>query len=229
MSVKVENLNMYFGKKQVLYDIHLDLEKGIYGLMGPNGAGKTTLMRILTGLLKSKEGQIRIDGKLGYLSQHYGAFKDFTCLEMLDYYVTYRKEKMERSDLSELLEKVHLGEEKNKKIKNLSGGMLRRLGIAQSLLGNPDVIILDEPLVALDPEERVRIKEILKTLKEDKIVLISTHIVEDIDDVCNHYLIMKQGKMIFEGDKEALLNTAKDRSDKEIHSLEEGYLCIVQN
>lgn len=229
MSIKVNNLNIYFGKKQILKNISFELENGIYGLMGPNGAGKTTLMRHLVGLMKAKEGTIEMKGRIGYLSQHYGAFKDFTCLEMLDYYATYRKEEISREDLLELLKMVHLQNEADKKTKHLSGGMLRRLGIAQALLGNPDIIVLDEPLVGLDPEERVRIKSILKSLTENKIVIISTHIVEDIENICNQYLIMNQGNIIFRGNKEELLEYASQKADTTINTIEEGYLCIVQN
>lgn len=220
---------MYFGKKQVLYNINLEIEKGVYGLMGPNGAGKTTLMRNLVGLVMSRDGCVKISGKIGYLSQHYGAFKDFTCMEMLDYYATYRKENVDRAHLMEVLKKVHLDNEANKKIRHLSGGMLRRLGIAQALLGNPEVIILDEPLVGLDPEERVRTKDILKEFKEDRIVIISTHIVEDIENICDQYLVMNQGRIIFNGNKDKLLEVASKKSERVVETIEEGYLCIVRN
>lgn len=229
MSITVNNLNMYFGKKQVLFDINFEIKNGIYGLMGPNGAGKTTLMRNLVGLMKAREGSVKIDGKIGYLSQHYGAFKDFTCIEILDYYATYRKEKVDKIYLIDMLRKVHLESEADKKVKHLSGGMLRRLGIAQALLSNPDVIILDEPLVGLDPEERSRIKAVLKESGKEKIVIISTHIVEDIENACDKYLIMKKGRIVFSGDKERLLAMASNKSGKSVNTIEEGYLCIVQN
>lgn len=229
MRIKVNNLNVYFGKKHILNNITFELNNGIYGLMGPNGAGKTTLMRNLVGLMKAKTGTIETDGKIGYLSQIYGAFKDFSCLEMIDYYATYREEKISRAEVLELLKMVHLENEANKKIKYLSGGMLRRLGIAQALLGNPDIIILDEPLVGLDPEERLRVKSILKNLIDNKVVIISTHIVEDIENICNQYLIMNQGELIFAGNREELFEYASQKGNKTIDTIEEGYLCIVQN
>lgn len=228
--IEIKNIKMTFGKKAVLNNINLLFEPGIYGLMGPNGAGKTTLMRCIVGLLKPRDGKIELnENYIGYLPQHYGAFKDFTCFEMLDYYSTYRKQNIKREEIEEVLKDVHLLQEKDKKIKNLSGGMLRRLGIAQAILGNPSIIVLDEPLVGLDPEERMHMKEVLKKYSEEKIIIISSHIVNDIENMCNKFIIMNNGIIAFNGTKNELLLTAEAMKKTKINTIEEGYLCIIGN
>lgn len=205
--LKICNLNKKFHKKDVLKDINLVLKTGIYGLIGPNGAGKTTLFRCLAALYdcEYKEisiNQISIAKKeyaycIGYLPQAFGAFKEMSVEGMLEFFANMKK--IEPSVVSEEIEKVliktNLLTERKKKISTISGGMLRRLGVAQAILGNPKVVILDEPTVGLDPEERQRFRELIKELGKKSIVLLSTHIIDDVKTVCDTIIIMNKGEI----------------------------------
>lgn len=211
------------GKKEVniLNDITLNLKKGIYGILGPNGAGKTTLLRCLAGVYKVENGMIHFDEerRIGYLPQDFGMLSNLTVYENLEYFSVLKK--LEQNHIDEhimwCLEQVHLVAEKDKKCRKLSGGMLRRLGIAQAILGNPEVILLDEPAASLDPEERVNLREVLTELGKHSILLVSTHIVEDAQSLCDKIIIMNKGraKLLTED----LLNNQK---------LEEIYLCMLK-
>lgn len=211
------------GKKEVniLNDITLNLKSGIYGILGPNGAGKTTLLRCLAGVYKVENGMIHFDEerRIGYLPQDFGMLSNLTVYENLEYFSVLKK--LEQNHIDEhimwCLEQVHLVAEKDKKCRKLSGGMLRRLGIAQAILGNPEVILLDEPAASLDPEERVNLREVLKELGKHSILLVSTHIVEDAQSLCDKIIIMNKGraKLLTED----LLNNQK---------LEEIYLCMLK-
>lgn len=211
------------GKKEVniLNDITLNLKKGIYGILGPNGAGKTTLLRCLAGVYKVENGMIHFDEerRIGYLPQDFGMLSNLTVYENLEYFSVLKK--LEQNHIDEhimwCLEQVHLVAEKDKKCRKLSGGMLRRLGIAQAILGNPQVILLDEPAASLDPEERVNLREVLTELGKHSILLVSTHIVEDAQSLCDKIIIMNKGraKLLTED----LLNNQK---------LEEIYLCMLK-
>ena len=213
--LKINNLKKQYGKKLVLDNINLELSKGMIGLLGNNGAGKTTLMKIIATLLEPTQGTCslnkisikekkRIRKMLGYIPQEFSLYPDFTCYEMLDYFmlldgVKDQEQRMNR--IVEVLEMVNLQEKMHVKIKNLSGGMKRRVGVAQALLGNPMIIIADEPSVGLDPEERRNLSDLFKELSREKIVLLSTHIISDIEEVCDTLGIMKDGKLLFYGTK----------------------------
>ncbi len=222
--LEVKDLVKNFRKKSAVDHISFDLQSGIYGLLGPNGAGKTTLIRCLTNLYSFK-GDISWQGEsiknnprymeiIGYLPQKFGAFRELTAEENLKYFcVLKRIDKKEWDiEIERVLQLVNLKAVKQKKAKALSGGMLRRLGIAQVLLGDPKIMIFDEPTAGLDPEERLRFKMLISSLSKDKIILISTHIVEDVDALCNQIMIMNTGQIVFAGSTKALKNVAKDKT-----------------
>lgn len=208
--LEVESLSKKFGKKEVLRTISYSFENGVYGLLGPNGAGKTTFIRCLLDLythtgeciLSNGEGGNEIKKeKVGYLPQRNQVFPGLTVKEQLHYFANMKN--MEKSRISEeierVLEMVNLQDYINVKGRKLSGGMIRRLGIAQALLNAPQLVIFDEPTTGLDPEERMRFKNIVKKLGREAIVIMSTHIVSDVEAVCNHILIMQDGSIVADG------------------------------
>ena len=187
------------------------LHQGVYGLLGANGAGKTTLMRMLTGILTPTSGTITLDGMdvstedyravLGYLPQDFGYYPEFTAMDFLLYLAALKGIPKARAKqrAKELLDLVSLQDVGRKKIKTFSGGMKQRLGIAQALLNDPKLLILDEPTAGLDPKERIRFRNLIEQLGKDAIVLLSTHIVSDIEHIADEILLMKDGQLIFQG------------------------------
>ena len=219
--IEIKNLNKFYGKKQALYDVNLKIEQGMFGLLGRNGAGKTTLMKILATLLQKKSGQVTVCGIpienekeirkiIGYLPQEFSIYPTMNVYEAMDYLAILsglgKQERKERIEM--LLAQVNLTESKNKKVKALSGGMKRRLGIAQALLGNPKVLIVDEPTAGLDPEERIRFRNLLSETAEERIVILSTHIVGDIEATCENIAILDEGKVLYSGTVDDLLAAA---------------------
>lgn len=209
-TLKIENISKSFGNKKVLDSINLEISEGMYGLLGANGVGKTTLMRTITTLLIPDNGKIRFDNIdclresekmrhiLGYLPQHFGCYRNITARECLDYIGVLKglhDETKRRQKIEDILEQVNLIESKDKKLKKFSGGMMRRLGIAQALLGDPRLLIVDEPTAGLDPEERIRFRSLLRSFSKGRTVLISTHIVEDIQATCKGVAALRNGKM----------------------------------
>ena len=224
MEINIEHLNKNYGKQKVLNDICLHIPVGMYGLLGENGAGKTTLMRILSTLLEPTSGNIRMNGVdikdkknirkiIGYLPQEFSVYPNMSVYSALDYLgiLAELPKNVRRERIHQLLKQVHLEQEKNKRFKNLSGGMKRRFGIAQALLNNPEVLIIDEPTVGLDPEERLRFYNLLSELALDKIILLSTHIVSDIEAACSKVAVLCSGNVIFEGEMEALLQISSGK------------------
>ena len=203
----LENVSMYFGKNIALDKINLHLEHGVYGLLGPNGAGKTTLMRCIAGILRSSNGKISGADHIGYLPQKFGMFKELTVLETMEYFPRSQY----RICAMECLEQVHLAERAKDKVASLSGGMVRRLGIAQTLLGSPSLILVDEPTAGLDPEERLRFKNLISSIRKDRTILISTHIVEDVESVCDHIIILHKGHILVQGTAEDIRKKAEGR------------------
>jgi len=195
----------------------------MFGLLGPNGAGKTTLLRILTTLLAPTSGQVRIGEfdvvqnpravreRLGYLPQDFGFYRNLTAFEMLDYIGAMKNvpARLRKDQVLKTLTEVNLLEEARRKVGTFSGGMRQRLGIAQALLGNPELIVVDEPTAGLDPEERIRFRNLLSRLAQDRTVLLSTHIVADIEASCIGLAVLNQGKLVFSGTPEVLINHAK--------------------
>lgn len=205
--LEIRHLYKQFRKKEVLTDVSCSLNNGVYGLLGPNGAGKTTLLRCMLDLYPYKKGEIVLDGdklanqSVGYLPQKSGTFPGLTVKEQLYYFANLKNMKKDqiKSEVEYVLNLVNLSEYENVKGRKLSGGMVRRLGIAQALLNHPRVILFDEPTTGLDPEERMRFKGIIRKIQKDSIVIMSTHIVEDVEAVCDKIIIMKNGQLAAEG------------------------------
>jgi ABC-2 type transport system ATP-binding protein len=238
----IEDLNQFYGKKQALKNLNLTIGPGMFGLLGRNGAGKTTLMKVLVTLLPktrgvvsvcgipvSKEAQIR---KItGYLPQEFSMYANMTVYEAMDYLGVLsglsKAQRKERIPL--LLKKVNLSDKYRTKVKALSGGMKRRLGIAQAILHEPKVLIVDEPTAGLDPEERVRFRNLLSEIAQDRIVILSTHIVGDIEATCENIAVLDEGELIYRGTVEALLEEARGKlytavvSKTELPRLKEQY------
>ena len=211
MELVIDRLTKQFQNKIAVDRVSLRLNNGVYGLLGTNGAGKTTLMRMLCGILQPTSGTIAFDGMdvseegyraiLGYLPQDFGYYPEFTAMGFLLYMAALKglpKHSAKRR-ANELLELVGLQEMGRKKIKTFSGGMKQRLGIAQALLNDPKLLILDEPTAGLDPKERVRFRNLIQQLGKDSIVLLSTHIVSDIEHIADEVLMMKDGTLIYNG------------------------------
>ena len=206
-----ELVKVYPGPVTALQGINLDVPPGMFGLLGPNGAGKTTLMRILAGLLEPTSGKVTLDGediltdpqavwrRLGYLPQDFGFYPHLTGEKMLAHLLELKGVEAPggtKKLVGELLERVNLSHAAKRRVKTYSGGMRQRLGIAQAVAGNPRLIIVDEPTAGLDPEERLRFYRILTELAEDRIVLLSTHIVEDVNVLCPRFAVIRQGRLV---------------------------------
>lgn len=214
MELKIENLTKQYANKTAINHVTCTLKPGITGLLGANGAGKSTLMRMICGVMKPAEGKITLGeydvtdknyrNILGYLPQDFGYYPDFTGMEFLLYVAALKgldKETAKKRS-QKLLEQVNLEKDAKRKIKTYSGGMKRRLGIAQVLLNEPRLIVLDEPTAGLDPKERVRFRHIFEQLGKDNIVLLSTHIVSDIEKCADRILVIKDGEKVFDGTEE---------------------------
>ena len=242
MKIAVSNLSKRFGKKQALDNINLEIDSGMFGLLGRNGAGKTTFMRILATLLSKTEGSIHMCGvpientkeirnMVGYLPQDFSMYPNMTVYKAMDYLavlsdIPLRKR---RKIIAKLLSKVNLTNYQNVKVKSLSGGMNRRLGIAQALIHNPRVLIVDEPTAGLDPEERIRFRNLLCEIANDRIVILSTHIVGDIEATCENVAILNSGKVIYNGSTEALAKLAEGKVysiEKDIENIKSRFIVI---
>ena len=219
MELVIDRITKQYKNKIAVDRVSLQLGPGIYGLLGENGAGKTTLMRMICGILKPTNGEIKFNGidvsqedyrdVLGYLPQDFGYYPDFSAQNFM-YYIASLKgltKTQAKIKTKELLDLVSLRDVSKKKIKTFSGGMKQRLGIAQSLLNNPKILILDEPTSGLDPKERVRFRNLISQLGKDRIVLLSTHIVSDIEHIANTILVMKDGQMIHKGSLEHIIQS----------------------
>ena len=231
MKIVLKNITKKYKNKEVLSHVNFEFDNKIYAFIGHNGSGKSTLMRIITGLIEPTQGEVIfyqndkiIDYKkvkFGYLSQEFNAFKEFTVYEQLEYFAIMKKinKKVYSNEIKKVLVEVNLWENKDVKCKNLSGGMIRRLGIAQTLLGSPDVIILDEPVVGLDPDERMRFMEIIKSIQLDIPIIFSTHIIDDISSLSPEIILFKNGQIKFNGSSSQFIDSAKGKI----------YLCSREN
>jgi len=218
MELQTIELTKKFGPKKAVNRLNITLSNGVYGLLGPNGAGKTTLMRLLCGIQTPTSGKIILNGKdiarlgekyrdlLGYLPQHFGYYPDFTALDFLLYVSALKglSDKDAKRKSKELLEAVGLSEESKHKIKTFSGGMKQRLGIAQAMLNDPRILILDEPTAGLDPKERVRFRNLISALAKDRIVILSTHIVSDIEFIAEKIVMLTSGELLHFGKPEVI-------------------------
>lgn len=206
MELSIRNVTKTYGKKRALSNFSLDLKAGVYGLLGPNGAGKSTLIGTITGLVKADSGNVlftdedgnKLHNKLGYLPQYQSYYKNYSAPEFLRYMLALKNYKPENTSkyISDLLELVNLGDVGKKRIGTFSGGMKQRLGIAQALIGEPSVLIFDEPTAGLDPKERVRFRNVISSLGSDRIVILATHIVSDIEYIANEIILLNDGVMV---------------------------------
>ena len=229
MQIQITALSKTYNRSTTpaLDDLNLEIHHGTFGLLGPNGAGKTTLIKILSTQLKPTTGQVSIDGwdlekdrtevrrRLGYLPQHFGTYPQLTAWEFLDYMgrLGGLHQKKERHDrIHQALQDVGLLAVQKRRSGTFSGGMKRRLGIAQAILADPEFLIVDEPTVGLDPEERIRFRGILSRLSRDRAVLISTHIVGDISSTCEDVAVLRSGRLLFHGPPENLVAYAEGKT-----------------
>jgi len=211
MELIIDRISKQYKNRIAVDRVSVTLHQGVYGLLGANGAGKTTLMRMLCGILTPTSGTITFDGTdvsseeyraiLGYLPQDFGYYPEFTAMDFLLYLAALKgiPKSQAKRRARELLELVSLQDVSRKKIKTFSGGMKQRLGIAQALLNDPKLLILDEPTAGLDPKERVRFRNLIEQLGKNSIVLLSTHIVSDIEHIADEILMMKDGQLIYQG------------------------------
>lgn len=223
MELRIDRVTKNYGSKIACDRLSVTLEKGVYGLLGANGAGKTTLMRMMCGILSPTSGSISYDGIdvsreeyrdiLGYLPQDFGYYPEFTAQDFMMYIAALKGIPKSRAKIktAELLETVSLKNDAKKKIKTFSGGMKQRLGIAQALLNDPKILILDEPTAGLDPKERVKFRNIISRMGADRIILLSTHIVSDIEHIANTIMVMKDGRLIHEGSLEDIISVIKGK------------------
>ncbi len=249
MHIKIENLNkIYRGGSYAIKDLNLEIPNGMFGLLGPNGAGKSTLMRILVTLMKPTSGRVMVDdldlarnrreirSMLGYLPQDFSFFSKLKTYEFLDYAARLagmKNSAVRRRAVEQMLEEVGLFEARDRNANKLSGGMKRRLGIAQALINDPKVIIVDEPTTGLDPEERIRFRNLLSTIStRDVIIILSTHIVGDISSTCDNMALLNKGKLAFAGSPEQLVKEAEGNvwlvraTEKEYLEINEKYPVI---
>ena len=249
MKITIEDLSkVYKNGNQALKDVNLEIESGMFGLLGPNGAGKTTLMRILVTLMKPSTGNIKVDkfdlqknrreirAMLGYLPQDFRFFTKLRTWEFLDYVASLaglRENRSRKKAVDDMLERVGLYEARDRMANKLSGGMKRRLGIAQALIGEPKIVVVDEPTTGLDPEERIRFRNLLTEMSErDIVIILSTHIVGDISSTCNNMALLNNGEVVFNQSPEKLVEKAKghvwliEAIDSELDAIKEKYPVI---
>ena len=224
MKILVKNLNLkYKTGKKALKNISLEMESpSLIGLLGPNGAGKSTLMNLLVAGLIPTSGEILLNGipllkdekklkaSLGYLPQSFGLYDELTVWQFLDYMAALKGIKNSKKAIEEVIKKTNLTEKRKARISTLSGGQRQRVGIAQALLGNPELLIFDEPTVGLDPEERINFRNLFSQTAQDKIVLLSTHIIEDVQSVCDKLIVINHGEILFAGTPEELIGLAQN-------------------
>ncbi len=243
MKIAIENVDMtYSSGKQALEGVSLNLESpNMIGLLGPNGAGKSTLMKLLVAGLLPTKGQILLEGvplqkkekelkaKLGYLPQSFGLYDELTVYQFLDYISALKGLKNPGAEIGQVIRATNLEEKKKARIRTLSGGQRQRVGIAQALLGDPGFLIFDEPTVGLDPEERIHFRNLFSRMAQDKLVLLSTHIIEDVQSVCNQLVIINQGRVLFVGTPVELIRNAQGHVGvfEEAGSMEEEGLHIT--
>ena len=244
----IKNLSKNYGKKQALKNVDLTIRQGMFGLLGPNGAGKTTLMKIIATLLQKTEGDVRVCGIdinndreirriIGYLPQDFSMYGNMSVYEAMDYLgVLSGLSRQQRKDrIPSLLEQVNLTDDVKTKVRAMSGGMRRRLGIAQALIHDPKVLIVDEPTAGLDPEERVRFRNLLSETAKDRVVILSTHIVGDVEATCEDIAVLNRGCVLFQGTVTELLEEASGRiysaqvSRMELESIRNNYTVTSIN
>lgn len=245
MEIVINNLCKNYRKKKALENVSITIRSGMYGLLGRNGAGKTSLMRILATLSVPSSGEVSINGIpikevskireiVGYLPQDFSFYKSMSVYDAMDYLglLSNIPDKIRKERILTLLERVNLKENVKTKVRALSGGMKRRLGIAQALLHNPGILIVDEPTAGLDPEERIRFRNLLSDFADDRIVLLSTHIASDIESTCDGVAVLNEGRLIFHGSTGELIQRAEGKvwlitASKEMdRHIKDKYVCL---
>lgn len=225
LELELDRVQKQYGRHIAVDEVSYTFRKGVYGLLGANGAGKTTLLRMICGILSPSKGEVlcnggrieRLGGEyrrlLGYLPQEFGYYPEFTARKFLLYLASLKAlpRGYAGKRVEELLDLVELGAEKNRRIKTFSGGMLRRLGIAQAMLNDPEILILDEPTAGLDPKERIRFRNIISAMSKERIVILSTHIVSDVEYIADEILLMKKGQLIAQGTSAGLTELVKGK------------------
>ncbi|EJP6472158.1 ABC transporter ATP-binding protein [Clostridium botulinum] len=246
MKLKIDNLTKKYSDKIAVKDFSIEMTEGVYGLLGPNGAGKTTLMRMISDVLNPTCGQILVNNVdkndlgenyrdlLGYLPQDMGYYKNFTAERFLRYVAALKgiNKDTAKKKIEELLEVVGLSEDKNKKVGKFSGGMRQRVGIAQALLNDPKILILDEPTSGLDPKERIRFRNLISDISKERIIILSTHIVGDIEYIAKQVILIKDGQLIKSSTGDKLLKEMEGKvwnvevDEKNIVEYEEKYQVV---
>ena len=246
--LKVENISKTYKNFTAVSNINLELKQGIYGLLAPNGAGKTTLIKMLVTLISPSSGMITYNGEpiqklgelyreqIGYLPQHFGFYKHYSPAQYLRYLAVLKG--MDTTGIEkridEVLDQVALSDVKKKKMRKFSGGMIQRVGIAQALLANPKILILDEPTAGLDPKERARFRHLLSELARDKIILISTHVVSDIESIANEVIMLKNTEVLFKKDTTSICQSLTGKvfetemEFQECNAFRQNYLTLAE-
>ena len=221
MELQVERLCKSYVYSRALKEVSFHIKEGMYGLLGKNGAGTTTLMKILAGILEKGSGEIYFDGcevkdineirhRIGYIPQKFSFYPNMTVFEIMDYFSVLNKVKKDKKGkIEKLLDLVHLVGQENTKTKNLSGEMKQRLGIAVSLIGDPDLLLVDEPTMELDPMERTNLGNVLASLAKNRTILLSSHIVSDFETTCKRLIVLDEGEAVFAGSKDELIERCR--------------------
>ena len=242
MNIELTDLTRTFGRNRAVDGVTLTAETGVFGLLGPNGAGKTSLLRMLATVLPPSEGQVRLLGRnpknvgerreirrrLGYLPQNLGYYPAFTVVEFIEYFALLKEmpAKQVPKAVAAAVEKVDLGPKAKARLRTLSGGMLRRVGIAQAIVNDPELLLLDEPTAGLDPEQRVAFRALMRDLGQRGTVIVSTHLVEDVGAACSEVALMSDGKIVFRGTPAELTARGADHGVGDA-PLERGYSAIL--
>lgn len=241
--VELHKLVQRFGRKEILHGLDLEVGRGVFGLLGPNGAGKTTVLRTLATVIRPAGGTVRLLGldpqdskerralrqRLGYLPQALGYYPNFTVREFVEYFALLKEvpHGEVESAVERAIERVGLGEHAGSKLRTLSGGMLRRAGIAQAILNEPELLLLDEPTAGLDPEQRVAFRALVRDFGERSTVILSTHLVEDVGTVCTDVALLDRGIILFRGTPAALTKVGRKRNTAGDSPLERGYSAVL--
>jgi ABC-2 type transport system ATP-binding protein len=242
MNVQLRGVSQHFGRAQVLQEVDLEIGVGVFGLLGPNGAGKTTLLRTLATIITPTGGTLRVLGhdpshraqrrelrrRLGYLPQTLGFYPGFTVYEFVEYFALLKEVPSARLSgaVAHAIERVDLGQQARSKLKTLSGGMLRRVGIAQAIVNDPEILLLDEPTAGLDPEQRVAFRALVREIGTRATVVVSTHLVEDVGTACTLVALLERGRVVFTGTPGQLSAQGADTSAGD-SALERGYTSVL--
>jgi ABC-2 type transport system ATP-binding protein len=243
MNVEITDLTRRFGRTPAVAGVDLEAGPGVFGLLGPNGAGKTSLLRMMATVIRPSAGRLRlldrdpgaygprreIRRRLGYLPQNLGYYPSFTVAEFVEYFALLKEMPSARipAAVASAVERVGLGDRARKKLRTLSGGMLRRAGIAQAIVNGPELLLLDEPTAGLDPEQRVQFRALLRDLGQRATVVVSTHLVEDVGAACTEVALMDAGKIVFHGTPDELIARAEGTAAAGDAPLERGYSAVL--